>query len=270
MSKLDEDPQNLRNFQAFVEIVAALRGPEGCPWDKKQTHKSLTRYAIEEVYEMVETIEENNMEHLKEELGDMLLQVVLHAQIGKDEGNFDIHDVIESIAEKMIRRHPHVFSNEIFEDDEELKQNWESIKKAEKAKKGQNSKNVFDLPGAMPALLRSQKIGEKTKKVGFDWDSPFDVIAKVEEELAELKESLKTSDTRHQQEELGDVLFSLAQVCRHLGFEAEQTLRLSNQKFETRYQGMLDLCEERKLDFPGLSADKKEDLWREVKKRGTP
>ncbi|MCB0357897.1 MAG: nucleoside triphosphate pyrophosphohydrolase, partial [Bdellovibrionales bacterium] len=207
-------PEKLNTFASLTEVVKILRGPDGCPWDKEQTHQTLTQYAIEEAFELAEAIDTGSRDEIIEELGDMLLQVVLHAEIARQSANFDIHDVIESIAEKMVRRHPHVFSDVQAETAEDVIVNWAKIKAEEKKNKRQNES--FDIPKNLPALIRSQKIGHKTKKSNFDWQTSQQVMAKIEEELAELKEALTTQDKPAQQSELGDLLFSVVQLARHL------------------------------------------------------
>jgi tetrapyrrole methylase family protein/MazG family protein len=252
-------PQNLRQFQSLVEIVKVLRGPHGCPWDKQQTHKSLTRFAIEEAHELSEAIESGVQQEIKEELGDLLLQVVLHAEIADQAKSFSIDDVIEVLNEKMVRRHPHVFSNHTETSAEEVKQNWEEIKRNEKQ---QASALVgFDLPKDLPALLASFKIGEKTKKYNFDWTSLPPVIEKVKEELLELEHAIKNKDQENIQEELGDLLFSVAQVARHLDVDPEQALRKTNKKFVSRFLKMQQLALKQGLDFKNLNSDQLEALW---------
>ena len=259
---MPQEPENLRDFKSLVEVVKSLRGPDGCPWDKEQTHQTLTQFAIEEAHELAEAIDQANRDDIVEELGDLLLQVVLNAEIGRQNGSFDIHDVIESINKKMIRRHPHVFSDTKVTGTEEVWQNWDKIKAQEKKKpKG------FNIPPHLPALIYSQKIGIKSEKMNFDWANVSDVIAKVEEELSELKEAISQKTIHDQQEELGDLLFSVVQVARHLQFDAEQALRKTNQKFERRFQHMQLLAEQQGLNFAKLSQAKLEELWLAAKKQ---
>ncbi|MEK6554920.1 MAG: nucleoside triphosphate pyrophosphohydrolase [Bdellovibrionota bacterium] len=274
-------PNNLRDFKSFVEIVQALRGPEGCPWDKEQTHKTLTRYAIEETYELVEAIESGSISDMRDELGDVLLQVVLHSEISRQNGEFDINDVIESIGSKMVRRHPHVFARGTADGaaktpDEVIKK-WDEIKAEEKAQKKSKSEstdsstneahNPFsNLPKALPALQRSQKIGGKTVRFNFDWSQPSEVLAKLDEEIAELKEAIESKSLHEQNKELGDVLFTVAQLARHLNLDAEQALREGNSKFETRFLKMRQLVEAEKKDFGSLSTGELEVYWQKAKK----
>jgi tetrapyrrole methylase family protein/MazG family protein len=246
-----------------MDIVADLRGPNGCPWDKEQTHQSLTPFAIEEVYEFIETIERSDDKAMKEELGDVLFQVALHAQLARERNAFSMEDVLQELNSKMIRRHPHVFGTEKVANSEEVLANWELIKKKEK--ENQSPKFQFDIPLELPALQRAFKIGKKTQKSGFDWTNVNDVKSKVLEELDEVDAAIASKNQREVEEELGDLLFSVAQYVRHLGYEPETCLRLANRKFENRYFSMLELCQNKKMDFDALSLNEKEELWKTVK-----
>jgi tetrapyrrole methylase family protein/MazG family protein len=262
-------PQDLEKFESLIELVASLRGPDGCPWNQEQTHKTLAPYAVEETYELVEALEQNDDQKLKEELGDVLFQVALHAQLAQERGAFTIDDVLRTLNEKMVRRHPHVFSGVQVENLEAVWQNWEKIKKAEKAAKETlgGVKKVIDIPEHIPALQRAYKIGVKTQKAGFDWSNPEQVFEKVQEEVAEVAAEIPGRNLERLEIEIGDLLFSVAQLARHFGFEPEQTLRGANRKFLDRYEGMHALCFDRSLNFENLSLDEKEKLWAEVKKR---
>jgi tetrapyrrole methylase family protein/MazG family protein len=260
-------PKDLRTFDSLLEIVKSLRGRDGCPWDKEQTHRSLTPYVIEEAHELAEAIEQGDKKEMISELGDVLLQVVLHSEIGRQEKTFDVSDVIYAISEKMVRRHPHVFSDVAVKDSKEVLSNWAEIKEQEKKGKGATAPTKFEIPTALPALTRSQKIGDKTKKVRFDWSSPREVLAKVDEELAEVKEEmdkpkLSAAALEH---EIGDLLFTVAQLARHLGLEAEQCLRSANARFENRYFKMRKAIEDGGQRFDDLSLDELEQAWRDVK-----
>jgi tetrapyrrole methylase family protein/MazG family protein len=252
-------------FQNLIEIVEALRGPEGCPWDKVQTHESLIRWAIEESHELAEAIHSNDTSEIKGELGDLLLQVVLHSVISRQNKSFSIEDVIQDISEKMIRRHPHVFSNEKADLDE-VYQNWEKIKAEEKKnKKKKTQTENFGISKTLPALLVSQKIGEKTKAQNFDWSTPKEVKEKVFEELNEFQEAIENKDKKNMEEEYGDLLFSLTQLGRHLNIEAEQALFKANKKFETRYFKMKSLIENEGGNFNELTQLEKDKYWKQVK-----
>lgn len=267
---MTKPPTNLRSFEALIEIVAHLRGPNGCPWDKEQTHQSLAPFAIEEVYEMVETISAQTDHAFKDELGDVLFQVALHAQLANERQAFNINDIIENLNTKMIRRHPHVFGEEKVESSQEVLKNWDSIKAQEKELKtsvaqSAPSKKAFGIPLQLPALQRAFKIGSKCHRSGFDWKGPEDVRRKVLEELAEVDEAVLKNNERETAEELGDLLFAVSQWVRHLGQEPESCLRLANNKFERRYFKMQELCEVRKWDFDSLTDHEKDQLWMEVK-----
>lgn len=266
-------PKDWRQFESLVEIVAHLRGPDGCPWDKEQTHLSLAPYAIEEVFEFVEALEKKDGDPtefiIKEELGDVLFQVIFHCQLAKERKAFDIHDVLEIINQKMVRRHPHVFSDVKAETSAEVINNWEAIKKQEKEKRKKIDSNLspstFDLPPSLPALQKSYKIGKKTEKLQFDWSNAQEVLLKVKEELAELEEAMANETTERQEEELGDLLFAVAQLARHLKIEPESAARKANHKFESRFFAMLKLAESKNLNFSSLSTEEKENLWGQIK-----
>ena len=258
-------PPEIRNkFESLVEVVGHLRGPEGCPWDKEQTHNTLTQYAIEEAFELAEAIDHEDTAGTIEELGDLLLQVVLHSEIARQEGRFTLNDVIEGITNKMIHRHPHVFADTKVKDSSEVLHNWSLIKEAEKKK--ENSP-FASIPKALPSLIRAQKIGAKTVRYNFDWAKPSDVLNKLDEEVAELKEAISTQSKAHQQEELGDTLFTLVQLARHLDFDAEQSLRQTNQKFENRFSLMRELVQSDQKDFSKLAVSELEIYWQRAKNK---
>lgn len=255
-------PENLREFSALTKVVEFLRGPEGCPWDKEQTHRTLTRYAIEEAFELAAAIDDGSEAELRDELGDLLLQVVLHAEIARQEGRFDVYDVIQNLNQKMIRRHPHVFGNvDVQGSSSQVLKNWAAIKAAEK---GQDTKKPlsFDIPVGLPALLRAQKIGEKTKRVNFDWENPAQCWEKVREELNEVQEARTAED---KEAELGDLLFSLAQWARHEGLDSEQALRRCNARFEARFTRMQERVAADGLDWQTLAPEVKEKYWKSAK-----
>lgn len=255
-------PQNLNSFHALIELVQHLRGPEGCPWDLEQNHMTLAPYCLEETHELIEAIETHDDLSMKDELGDVLFQVALHAQLAAERNAFTIEQVLQNLNEKMIRRHPHVFSDQKVSGSEEVWKNWEKIKKLEKKKVSEN----FGLPKNLPALQASYKIGVKAQKAGFDWSAPTEVLEKVAEELEELKVEIKNQNHEKMAEELGDLMFSLAQFSRHMGFEPEQVLRNANRKFEDRYFKMLDLAKSQNLDFEKMDLAEKESLWKQIKK----
>lgn len=257
-------PSQRRDFSALVEIVKSLRGPTGCPWDKEQTHETLTRYAIEEAHELAEAIDNGRRDEIVEELGDLLLQVVLHAEIGRQAGQFDIGDVIQSISDKMVRRHPHVFGDVQADTSEQVLRNWAEIKAEEKAKKGVSKPaDSFGLPPELPALMASQKIGEKTRKVNFDFADLAQAFSKVKEEVAEFEQAAAGKDAAEMEHELGDIFFAAAQVARFFNADAEQVARKSNRRFEKRFFEMQKLA---KSEFANLPQEEKERLWQAAKK----
>lgn len=265
---MPQPPKTLNTFEAMNEVISALRGPTGCPWDNEQTHESLIPYAIEEVFEMVEAIESGDDKHICEELGDVLFQVILHAAMAKERGAFDIFDVMQGIASKVVRRHPHVFSDTQVSGSAEVLQNWDEIKKQEKALLPLSPKAAIDVPAKMPALQRAHKIGEKTQKLQFDWTETSQVLAQLKEEIRELEEAMGEQKQKPEkiQHELGDVLFSAAQLARHLDVEPETALRETNRRFLARFEKMLELGSVSSADFSKLPPTEKENLWKRAKK----
>lgn len=262
-------PSNLKQIESLVEIVKSLRAPDGCPWDKEQTHESLTQYAIEETHELVEVLElpegPSKDGKIKEELGDVLFQVVLHAQLATERGAFTLEDVIAGISKKLVRRHPHVFGDVKVADSEEVIRNWERIKKEEKSGSVTNE-NAYALNvPPLPALQRAFKIGKRTQKMQFDWDDAEGVMLKVEEEFEELREAIEEGGDKAIAHELGDVLFSLAQLGRHLNMEPEYILRRANQRFEGRFNKMIEIALSEKKDWGTLTLEEKESYWQKAK-----
>lgn len=263
---------NLRgnSLERLHEIVSILRSPEGCPWDREQTHQSLRSHLIEETYEVLETIDEDDPEHMKEELGDLLLQVMLHSQIEDEMGTFTVYDVIEELNKKLVRRHPHVFGNKDAADADEALVNWEAMKVEEQLGKGikPNEVSVLDgIPRDLPALMKAYKLQKKAAKVGFDWDDIDDVFAKIEEELAELKEAIKEAHTAEAQHlELGDVLFSVVNVARFIGADPEQALMGTNRKFVRRFLHIENRLREQQKTLKESSLQEMDALWDEAKK----
>jgi tetrapyrrole methylase family protein/MazG family protein len=261
--------KTLSEFKTLVEIVAKLRGPNGCPWDKEQNQKSLTKYIIEETHELVEAIESEVQSDIKEELGDHLFQTILQAQVAQDEGHFQLSDVIEVLCKKLIRRHPHVFNPTLEKPakahtSEEISQKWQEIKTQEKSA---SSEKIFSFPKSLPSLQASAKIGHKTKSYGFDWNTPEQVYKKIQEEALEVEETLTSKDRHEQEHEIGDLLFSAAQLARHLDLDPEACLREANRRFEKRFLKTLELSHLSKEDFAKLSDQQKENLWQEAKRQ---
>lgn len=265
---MPEAPKTLNTFEALNQLVADLRGPEGCPWDKEQTHQSLAPYVVEEASEMAEAIESGNDAHMCEELGDVLFQVVLHASMAKERGVFNISDVIQGISEKLVRRHPHVFSDVKVSGTDDVLKNWDEIKKQEKANNKNKPQYLIDVPAGMPALQRAHKIGEKTKKFRFDWHETSQVVSQLKAEIQELEEVLQQKQKAIDkiEHEVGDVLFSAAQLARHLDVEPETALRNTNRRFLKRFEKMLEIGTLTPQQFTELPSEKKEELWSQAKK----
>lgn len=264
-------------FDTFADTIAALRAPDGCPWDREQTHRSIASNMIEEAYEAVDAIEAQDVAHMREELGDVLLQVVLQSQIAKDAGEFTIDDVCTEVNEKIVRRHPHVFGDMHADDANEVLDLWDKTKLAER---GGVKEGLLDgVPKSFPALMQAQKISRKAAACGFDWESVDDVWAKVNEEIDELKQAyahsskspngkISKEDEHAQQEaelELGDVLFSLVNVARKMGLDAESALRASCQKFRTRWNHMEEAAEREGVALEALPQGRLEELWSDAK-----
>src|SRR5690625_1956708 len=249
----------------LLEVMARLRDPEvGCPWDVEQTFKTIAPYTIEEAYEVYDAIEREDREALRDELGDLLLQVVFHARMAEEEGSFDFDDVAEAITTKLVERHPHVFGQATYEDREAQSQGWEEIKAAERAARGE--KGILDgVPLPLPALLRAWKLQRRAARVGFDWPAAEPVLEKIYEELEELKAEMNGGQPERLEEELGDLLFSVVNLARHLAVEPEAALRRANRKFERRFQAM-----EKKFAAEGHSLDQcsleqLEESWQQAK-----
>lgn len=248
----------------LLEIMKILRSPEGCPWDREQTHESIKKSLIEETYEVVEAINKNDKELMTEELGDVLLQVVFHSQIGAENGEFDFSDVCDGICKKLIERHPHVFGDISVKDSGEVLENWEQIKSRTKHRKTQTDK-MLSVPRELPALMRSAKIQEKASKVGFDWEDVSGAFQKLSEESDELKEAVQNNDRENMTEELGDLLFSVVNVSRFINVDAEEALTASTDKFLNRFAIVERLAKERNIDMSTSSIEELDSLWDEAK-----
>jgi len=250
-------------LQELVEIMARLRAPDGCPWDAQQTLDTLKTFLLEETYEVLEAIEDGDPQSHCEELGDLLFQIVFQCQLAREKGWFDIHQVIGAVASKIKRRHPHVFGQEKVENAEQVVANWERIKKAEKS---QRTSVLDGLPRALPALLLAHRLSERAARVGFDWQNAEQVQEKIEEEMAELREAMATRDLKAIEHELGDLLFALSNLARHLKLAAEDCLRAACGRFVQRFQLLEKMAAERSIDLPSASLDTLEGLWQEAKK----
>jgi len=260
-SKLDQIREIPDPFRQLVAIMAVLRSPEGCPWDRKQTHQSLRQFLLEETFETLECLDQNDLQNLKEELGDLLLQIVFHAQIAAEEKAFTIDDVIRSINEKLIRRHPNVFGETRIETPEEQSRNWERLKREE----GRASV-LSGVPKYLPALLRAYRIQAKASHVGFDWQDVKDVWKKVEEELRELKENIERNHSKPDiEEEFGDLLFALVNLSRFIGVNPEDALRATIEKFIRRFQRIEEELARKGKTPEQSSLEEMDAIWNRVK-----
>ncbi len=253
-----------KEIERLIEIVATLRGPNGCPWDREQTYQSLLPNFIEEVYEYLEAVDNKDISNMREELGDTLLQIILHAQIAAENNHFTIEQIASEIGDKLIRRHPHVFGNTQVASSREVIANWEEIKKKEKAHKRKSL--VDDIPSQLPALLRAEKVQRRVAKAGFDWPDTQPVLDKVEEEFKEFREAVHKKNIDEATEELGDILFSLVNVARHHGIIAEEALRVTINKFSRRFRFIENHFEKKKKPLEEASLDELDAVWNESKK----
>jgi tetrapyrrole methylase family protein/MazG family protein len=252
-------------FDELIAIMKRLRGPGGCPWDAEQTHESLTRYLLEETYEVIEAIEAKSPEHIKEELGDLLLQPVFHAAIAEEAGTFTMNDVITTLCDKLIRRHPHVFGDLHIADSAAQIENWEQIKKVEKGI--ERASALSGVPPHLPALLKAQKITEKAARVGFDWEHVDQVMAKVLEELHEFEEAMSAGDNEHMEAELGDLLFAIVNLGRFLSINPEEALRKTITRFQSRFQYVEDSLHDRGQQMNMTPLAEMDRLWEEAKQQ---
>lgn len=266
-----DDNLRIRSFERLHEIVAILRSPEGCPWDREQTHQSIRKNLIEETYEVLETIDEDDPDHMREELGDLLLQVMLHSQMEEETGMFTAYDVIQELNEKLLYRHPHVFGNVNAEDAEAALKNWEAMKAEEKRRKGIEPEKLSALSGVprdLPALMKAYKLQKKAAKVGFDWDSIDGVWAKIEEELAEFKQAVTEGyPAKDQALELGDVLFSIVNAARYIGADPEEALSLTIAKFVRRFSYVENQLRESGKRPSDSTLAEMDELWERAKKQ---
>jgi tetrapyrrole methylase family protein/MazG family protein len=254
-------PEDLSRFSALVDIIARLRAPDGCPWDRKQTHASLRENLLAECYEVLEALDEGDSTKLCDELGDLLMQIVLHAQIAGEAGEFGLGEVVANINTKLIHRHPHIFGSKKVRDAEEVALNWEVLKGEEREP---GASVLESVPRQMPALGYSQEIQRRAAHLGFDWEDDGGVIDKLAEEVGEFQQA----DTEERKaEEFGDLLFTLANIARRMGTDLEAALREANKRFYKRFTYMEDACRQRGLNLGELSFDQQNKLWEEAKKR---
>ena len=269
-----------QNIDRLLEIMVALRDPKtGCPWDVEQTSQSIAPYTLEEVYEVLDAIERDDMDDFREELGDLLLQVVFHARMAEEGGKFGFGDVVEAITRKMIRRHPHVFGDAEARNAGMAKGSWNRIKAEEKAERAERraklgletvekTRYLDDIPNAFPALLRALKLQQKAAKVGFDWSEAAPIFDKIAEETAELKEAMAAKDKTHIAEEYGDLLFAMVNLGRHLEIDAETALIAANDKFKRRFDFIEKSLKESGSSLEAAQLDDMEAIWGEAKKKG--
>ncbi|MDO8281350.1 MAG: nucleoside triphosphate pyrophosphohydrolase [Thermodesulfovibrionia bacterium] len=249
-------------LEELIKVVDRLRGPDGCPWDKEQTRDSLRPYLIEELYELLDAFDENDSDHIKEELGDLLLQIALHSQIAKEEGLFEIDDVIEGIVSKMVRRHPHVFGDKDFKTSADVSKWWEEHKRSEKKK----VRSILDgVPKTLPSLLRAQELQAKASGVGFDWDNIEDVFKKLDEEVGEFKRALLKKDYSNVEDELGDIFFVLVSISNFVKVNPEDALRKTISKFIARFEHIERIAAERGMEVSDMKLSEMEACWNEAK-----
>ncbi len=251
-------------FDDLVEIMKMLRAPDGCPWDREQTHRSIRRDLLEETYELIEGIDKDDPEMLREELGDVLLQVVFHSEIASSNGNFGIDEVCDDICKKLIVRHPHVFGDVVAENSEKVLSNWDAIKR--ETKKQQSDTEVLrSISPALPALMRAEKLGKKARKVGFDFDDADEAMQKVFEEANEVSEAIRSGSKKDIEEEFGDLLLAVVNAARLAGVDSEQALYNANEKFLRRFERVEELCLASGKTVTETSREEKERFWCEAK-----
>jgi tetrapyrrole methylase family protein/MazG family protein len=252
------------SFEELVRIVEKLRGPDGCPWDREQTMESLIPFLMEELYELVDAFNKGDYEEMKEELGDLLFQIVLHCQLAKEEGRFDVNDVIRGTTDKMIRRHPHVFGNKGFKTSEEVLEWWKEYK----VREGKDSESVLGrTPMSLPALLKAQRIQERASKVGFDWDNISDVLKKLEEEIEEFKGALQRKASRETEDELGDIFFVLVRISNFVGVNPEYALQKTIDKFIKRFSHIEKEASRQGRSLSEMSLEEMDAIWERAKNK---
>jgi len=254
-----------RTFDDLVGLMRRLRAPGGCPWDREQTMRSLRPYVIEEAYEVIDAINAGDMTSLREELGDFLLQAVFLAEIAEDEGTFDIYDAIGAIHDKLVSRHPHVFGDVKAETPDEVLANWEKLKGEERKEKDEGI--LSGVPKSLPALLKAMRLTEKAANVGFDWEKTDDVFEKLDEEIEELKDAIRSDDRAEIEHEIGDLLFTVCNIARRLLIQPEEALQATNQRFIHRFEFIEGELRKRDLTFEDSTLEEMDSLWNEAKKR---
>jgi tetrapyrrole methylase family protein/MazG family protein len=262
-----EDKEKMQEIERFAGIVRQLRSENGCPWDKAQTHRSLRRCLVEETGEFLDAVENDDFEGMQEELGDLLLQVVLHAQIASEAGKFTLEDVARAECEKLLRRHPHVFAGKSVSSATEALKSWEKSKVGEPGSQQKRLSAMDGVPRSMPALARAQKALSKAGKEGFEWSAAHEIIKKIEEELQEVKEALQEGDKAHLNEEIGDLLFAAVSLCRWYELEAEEALQKAVGKFMRRFRAVEAEARGQNKSLPQMSATELKEVWEKTKKQ---
>lgn len=252
-----------RTFDELVQLMTTLRGPHGCPWDREQTLQSLKPFIVEESYEVIDAIDREDRRGLAEELGDFLLQAVFVAEIAREEGSFDIYDAVTLLHDKLVRRHPHVFGDVDARDAEQVLVNWEKLKNEER--KAENKSVLAGVPQALPALLKASRLTEKAARVGFDWRRTEDVFEKLDEEIGELREAVAAGSAEEVHEEIGDLLFTIANIARKLDVNAEEALQATNRKFMRRFTSMEQTVRDSGRNLDQLTLEQMDALWDQAK-----
>ncbi|HJX01992.1 MAG TPA: nucleoside triphosphate pyrophosphohydrolase [Candidatus Humimicrobiaceae bacterium] len=267
LENIDKINDSGKLFAILVEIMKKLRSPDGCMWDREQNHKTIKRNLIEETYEAVESIENNSYTGLKEELGDLLLQIIFHSQIAAESEEFSVNEVLQGIIKKLIRRHPHVFQGVVLNSSDEILANWEDIKKKERKEKFKKPDSIFGgIPKSLPSLHYASEIQNRASRLGFDWKEATDIFDKIKEELAELKKEVEEGKESQIPEEIGDVLFSIVNFSRRFNIDCEESLYEASKKFIRRYNFMEKYAEENNLNFKKLPLKEKDKLWKIAKR----
>ena len=268
ISRIDEISGSGELFEVLIRVMSVLRSDTGCMWDREQTHDTIKRNIVEEAYEAVDSIEGRDFLGLKEELGDILLQVVFHSQIAVENNEFNLNDVLKTIIRKLVRRHPHVFAGKPVSSSREVLENWEDIKKEERKNKLSDNFSIFtNIPKLLPALHYAYEIQTRAARYGFDWENPAGVIGKIKEEIAELEKELEKREKSGISDEAGDLLFSIVNLTRHINIDSEQALKGTCKKFIKRFDFMEKYAADKGLDFKNLTIEEKDKVWEIAKEQ---
>lgn len=266
MTRSDPPPDALHPFDRLVEVMKILRSDDGCPWDRAQSLRSLKPYCVEETYEVLEAIDRDDPDAHREELGDLLLQIVFQSQIRSEQGAFGARDVCDAITAKMLRRHPHVFGDRVVEGADDAHASWQQLKAAERRDRGDDRSALDGVPRALPGLLRATRLALKASAVGFDWGGPEEVGPVVRDEVEELLEAAASEDVEHVRHELGDLLFALANLARHLGLDPEDALSAANDRFDRRFRHVEQTARDRGTQLAELPVPELDSLWQAAKR----